>query len=131
MPLGVERVARATLNRAKRGLFGGRRIQFGNKISEDGGNKSRRSWKPNVHTVSLYSEALNKKFQLKVTGHALRTIDKAGGLDQYLLHYPKASEESTVAQRLKDQITATLANTRPQITPALADPQPSIQTAST
>lgn len=27
------------MNRAKRGLFAGRHIQFGNRVSEDGGNK--------------------------------------------------------------------------------------------
>lgn len=61
-----------------------------------------------------------------------RTIDKAGGLDQYLLHYPKASEESLVAERLREQITAALANTRPQITPASANtpPQSSVQTST-
>jgi hypothetical protein len=39
MPLGVEPVARALIKRAQRGLYAGRQKLFGNKISEDGGNK--------------------------------------------------------------------------------------------
>lgn len=32
--------SKVVMGRAKRGLFAGRHIQFGNRISEDGGNKS-------------------------------------------------------------------------------------------
>ena len=39
MPLGVEAVTRALIKRAQRGLYAGRQKLFGNKISEDGGNK--------------------------------------------------------------------------------------------
>ena len=39
MPLGVRAVTRAFINRAQRGLYAGRQKLFGNKISEDGGNK--------------------------------------------------------------------------------------------
>ncbi|KAJ6673812.1 39S RIBOSOMAL PROTEIN L28 MITOCHONDRIAL [Salix viminalis] len=53
--------SKVVMNRAKRGLFAGRHIQFGNQISEDGGNKSRRSWKAKY---------------------------KAGGIDEYLLKTP-------------------------------------------
>jgi len=31
--------ARVVMGRAKRGLYAGRHIQFGNQVSEDGGNK--------------------------------------------------------------------------------------------
>lgn len=31
--------SKVVMNRAKRGLFAGRHIQFGNSVSEDGGNK--------------------------------------------------------------------------------------------
>ena len=30
---------KVVMGRAKRGIFAGRHIQFGNKVSEDGGNK--------------------------------------------------------------------------------------------
>lgn len=76
------------MNRAKRGLFAGRHIQFGNRVSEDGGNKTRRTWKPNVQEKRLFSYILDRHVRVKVTTHALRCIDKAGGIDEYLLKTP-------------------------------------------
>ncbi|KAK8597399.1 hypothetical protein V6N13_094811 [Hibiscus sabdariffa] len=79
---------KVVMNRAKRGLYAGRHIQFGNRISEDGGNKSRRSWKPNVQEKRLFSYILDRHIRVKVTTHALCCIDKAGGIDEYLLKTP-------------------------------------------
>lgn len=31
--------SKVVMNRAKRGIYAGRHIQFGNRVSEDGGNK--------------------------------------------------------------------------------------------
>ncbi|NP_001168906.1 50S ribosomal protein L28, chloroplastic [Zea mays] len=76
------------MGRAKRGIFAGRHIRFGNKVSEDGGNKSRRSWKPNVQEKRLFSYVHDQHIRVKVTTHALRCIDKAGGIDEYLLKTP-------------------------------------------
>ncbi|CAL9080603.1 unnamed protein product [Musa acuminata var. zebrina] len=76
------------MGRAKRGIFAGRHIQFGNKVSEDGGNKSRRTWKPNVQEKRLFSYIHDRHIRVKVTTHALRCIDKAGGIDEYLLKTP-------------------------------------------
>ncbi|KAL8130271.1 hypothetical protein V2J09_019426 [Rumex salicifolius] len=79
---------KVVMGRAKRGLFAGRHIQFGNQISEDGGNKSKRSWKPNVQDKRLFSYILDRHIRVKVSTHALRCIDKAGGIDEYLLKTP-------------------------------------------
>uniref|UniRef100_A0A1D1XLZ5 Large ribosomal subunit protein bL28m n=1 Tax=Anthurium amnicola TaxID=1678845 RepID=A0A1D1XLZ5_9ARAE len=76
------------MGRAKRGIYAGRHIQFGNKVSEDGGNKSRRTWKPNVQEKRLFSYIFDRHIRVKVTTHALRCIDKAGGIDEYLLKTP-------------------------------------------
>lgn len=80
--------SKVVMNRAKRGLFAGRHIQFGNQVSEDGGNKSRRTWSPNVQDKRLFSYILDRHIRVKVTTHALRCIDKAGGIDEYLLKTP-------------------------------------------
>ncbi|KAJ9153010.1 hypothetical protein P3X46_026502 [Hevea brasiliensis] len=87
--------SKVVMGRAKRGLFAGRHIQFGNRISEDGGNKSRRTWKPNVQEKRLFSYILDRHIRIKVTTHALRCIDKAGGIDEYLLRtsYQKMDTE--------------------------------------
>ncbi|CAA0810596.1 Ribosomal L28 family [Striga hermonthica] len=79
---------KVVMGRAHRGLFAGRHIQFGNRVSEDGGNKTRRSWKPNVQEKRLFSYILDRHIRVKVTTHALRCIDKAGGIDEYLLKTP-------------------------------------------
>lgn len=76
------------MKRALRGLYAGRHIQFGNKISEDGGNKSRRSWKPNRQKRRLFSFGLDGYVRLDVTTHAIRCMDRVGGLDEYLLKLP-------------------------------------------
>ncbi|CAG8481889.1 10867_t:CDS:1 [Acaulospora morrowiae] len=73
-----------TYKQANKGLYAGAHIQFGNQISEFG-NKSRRTWKPNVHPVKLYSEALDRRLEIRCTPRVLKTIDQKGGLDKYLL----------------------------------------------
>lgn len=71
-------------SRAKKGLFHGKHIQFGNNVSHSE-RKTRRTFKPNIQKVSLFSDVLDRKLRLNVTTKALRCIDKAGGLDNYLL----------------------------------------------
>lgn len=68
-----------------KGLYGGLRIRFGNNVSKDTETKSRRSWHPNVKRKALFSKALNKRIRVRVSTRVLRTIDKVGGLDEYLL----------------------------------------------
>ncbi|KAJ5297461.1 hypothetical protein PENANT_c005G04716 [Penicillium antarcticum] len=68
------------------GLYGGAMIRFGNKISKGRNEgKTRRSWKPNVRRKKIPSEALGEELFIKVTRRSLRSIQKAGGLDNYLL----------------------------------------------
>ena len=67
------------------GLYGEQRIRFGNNVSVKGKNKSRRSWRPNIMNKRLFSKALNRHVQIRVSSRVLRTIDKLGGLDEYLL----------------------------------------------
>ncbi|KAL8722434.1 MAG: hypothetical protein Q9181_007491, partial [Wetmoreana brouardii] len=47
--------------------------------------KTRRKWVPNIHKKRLWSEAMGKYVRVKVQARVLRTIDKVGGLDEYLL----------------------------------------------
>jgi len=77
-----------------KGLYGGSRLQFGNNISERTETKSRRKWHVNVKRKALFSKALNRRVRVRVTTRVMRTIDKVGGLDEYLL-----GEKST---RIKD-----------------------------
>jgi large subunit ribosomal protein L28 len=78
-PYGEARI----FKRSDRGLFGGQVIAFGNKVSEMG-NRSRRSWLPNVINKGLWSQSLNRIIKMRLTARVLRTITKEGGLDNYL-----------------------------------------------
>ncbi|KAH7382126.1 ribosomal L28 family-domain-containing protein [Pyrenochaeta sp. MPI-SDFR-AT-0127] len=75
----------ALFKQANKGLYGEQMIQFGNNVSEETETKTRRNWKPNVLSKSLYSVALKKRIKLRITAKVLKTIDREGGLDEYLL----------------------------------------------
>ena len=95
-------------SRSLRGLYGGKQVQFGNKVSEDGGNKTRRKWKPNVVTKNLYSDLLERKFRLKVTTYVLRCINKHGSLDNYLLRTKENKIKSQIGLELKKRVELAL-----------------------
>jgi large subunit ribosomal protein L28 len=99
--------AGARPNRADTSLLGGAVIQFGNQISNSE-HKTRRTWKPNVHDRKLFSRVLNEHFRLSVTSQVLRTIDKKGGLDAYLLTTTDSKIDSRMGIALKNRILASL-----------------------
>jgi large subunit ribosomal protein L28 len=74
-----------------RGLYGGTKVMFGNHVAEaphhsqKAGKKVRRRWNPNVQYHQLYSESLGRSFRFRLTTGVMRTIDRVGGLDNYLL----------------------------------------------
>lgn len=98
------RAARQVMKRRHRAILGGKHIQFGNQYSETAGNRSRRTWKPNVQTKRIYSEALQKFMKLRVSTYVLKRCDAKGGLDNYLLKTPDSLLHSDLAVRVKRQI---------------------------
>jgi ribosomal protein L28 len=66
--------------------------------------RTRRDWQPNVQYKYLYSEALQRQVKLHVSTQALKNIDRAGGLDMYLLTDPAAQRGSIVAEELRKVI---------------------------
>lgn len=48
-------------------------------------NKSKRKFRPNLCNVTLISDILDRSFRLRVSAHALKTVEHRGGLDAYLL----------------------------------------------
>ncbi|KAF7728348.1 39S ribosomal protein L24, mitochondrial [Apophysomyces ossiformis] len=96
-------LARATFKRAQRGLFGGKHIQFGNN-NPFSKKKTRRNWLPNIQSKKLFSDTLQRFIDLKVTTSVLRTIDKKGGLDKYLLETKDKNLYSAKALDLKETI---------------------------
>jgi len=88
------------MGRAKRGIFCGKHIGFGNNVSFSN-RKTRRSFKPNVHAHNLKSELLGETIRLNVSCHALRNIKKFGGLDNLILNKPRLVADSEIAQKLR------------------------------
>ena len=85
-------------------LFHGRKITFGDQVSEKGKNRTRRVWYPNVVHCSLYSRALDMRILTLASTFALRQMDYQGGLDEYLL---KTSDEllpCSIAQMYRRKI---------------------------
>ena len=66
-------------------------------------NKSKRSFRPNLCDVTLISDALQRKVRLRISAHALKTVERRGGLDAFLM---KASEEelSQRCQKLRREV---------------------------
>ncbi|KAI9217787.1 ribosomal L28 family-domain-containing protein [Blastocladiella britannica] len=93
--------------RADTSLLGGKRILTGNKVSHSE-HKTRRSWLPNVVERSLFSRVLEQHLRLKVSAAALRTIDKKGGLDAYLLTTPDDKIDSVLGTDIKARIAEVL-----------------------
>lgn len=74
----------------------------GNKISHSN-IKTRRRFLPNLNEVSLMSETLGRSFSLRISAHALRSVDHRGGLDAYLAR-AKDHELSPKALKIKRDI---------------------------
>jgi len=85
----------------------GKGVLSGHNVSH-ANNKTKRVFRPNLQTMSLASESLGRVVSLKVSMRALKTIDRKGGLDAFLLR-AKDSVLSARALRLKKQVAKRLA----------------------
>ena len=66
-------------------------------------NRTRRRFLPNLCNVKLVSEKLDLSVRFKISAYALRSIEHAGGLDNFLLK-SKDHNLSPKARRLKKRI---------------------------
>ncbi len=87
---------------ARRCSITGKGVQTGNNVSH-AHNKTRRRFLPNLQKTSLLSDALGTMVRLRLTTHAIRTIEHKGGLDAFLLSTPD-SKLSPEARRIKRRI---------------------------
>jgi large subunit ribosomal protein L28 len=72
---------------SRRCQFTGKGVQSGNNVSH-ANNKSRRRFLPNMQQTSLVSDILGTTVRVRLTTHAMRTIEHNGGLDSFLLTTP-------------------------------------------
>ncbi len=80
----------------------GKGVMTGNNVSH-AHNKTRRRFLPNVQDTSVLSETLGRSVRLKVSVSGIRTLEKAGGLDAFLLATPTAELDPAV-RKVKRQI---------------------------
>lgn len=69
---------------ARRCQLTGKHTVFGRNVAHSNRRTSRR-FEPNVQKVTLYSDSLRRGIPLRVCARALRSVQKSGGLDAYLL----------------------------------------------
>jgi large subunit ribosomal protein L28 len=62
----------------------GKKPLVGHKVSHSN-IKTKRRFLPNLRNVTLISDTLGRRFKLRVSANALKTVDHRGGLDAFLL----------------------------------------------
>ena len=92
---------------ARRCELTGKGLLVGNNVSH-ANNKTKRVYRPNLQEIALASEALGNSYRLKISMNALRSVDRSGGLDPFILK-AKDAVLSPRALRLKRAIAKKLA----------------------
>ena len=77
-------------------------VQYGNKVSHSQ-RKTRRRFEPNLRNVVYLSEITGQSYGLRVAARTMRSVDKNGGFDLFMLKAGSAAM-STKAQRIKRAI---------------------------
>ena len=77
-------------------------IMSGNSVSHSN-RKTRRKFYPNLKSVVLKSETLGVNLTLKVATSSLRTVNKYGNIDNFLVNY-KYAKLADKARKLRTQI---------------------------
>ena len=86
----------------KRCVVTGKGVQTGNNVSKSN-RKTRRRFLPNLQDVAIYSEILGQQITMRISSHGLRTIEKNGGLDLYLLNTP-VSKLTAESKEIRERI---------------------------
>jgi large subunit ribosomal protein L28 len=87
---------------SRRCVISGKGVQSGHSVSH-ANNKTKRRFLPNLQETRLLSDALGQQIRIKLTVHAIRTVEHNGGLDAYLLKTSNA-KLGPEARRLKRRI---------------------------
>ena len=78
----------------------GKGVLSGNNVSH-ANNKTRRRFLPNLQDASLLSDALGTSVRMRLSTRAIRTVERRGGIDAFLLSTPerKLPEEARALKR--------------------------------
>lgn len=77
-------------------------VMSGNSVSHSN-RKTRRRFLPNLKKISFKSDSLGVGINLKVAASTLRTVNKFGNIDNFLVNY-RYSKLTEEAQKLRRQI---------------------------
>ena len=80
----------------------GKKPMSGNNVSH-ANNRTKRRFIPNLQRVKLYSGTLQKYINLNITVRTMKTVEKNGGLDSYLIKTSNRNLADT-AIKIKKQI---------------------------
>ena len=80
----------------------GKKPMSGNNVSH-ANNRTKRRFIPNLQNVKLYSGALQKYINMNITIRTMKTVEKNGGLDSYLIKTSNKNLAET-AIKIKKQI---------------------------
>ena len=89
---------------AKRCQITGKTVMSGNNVSH-ANNRTRRRFLPNLQATTMQSEILGRSLKLRVSTSAIRTVEKHGGIDSFLIQ-AKNSELAEEALAIKSEILA-------------------------
>lgn len=82
-------------------------VMSGNKVSHSN-RKTKRRFLPNLRTLSFKSEALGVEVNLRVATSTLRTINKFGSIDNFLVNY-RYAKMTDEAKKLRLKVKQKLA----------------------
>ena len=80
----------------------GKKPMTGNNVSH-ANNRTKRRFIPNLQNVKLYSGTLQKYINFNITIRTMKTVEKNGGLDSYLIKTSNRNLAET-ALKIKKQI---------------------------
>jgi large subunit ribosomal protein L28 len=100
-------------------LLGGRRPNYAYYVA-DHDRKIPHVWKLNTQVKEYKSQLLDKTYRVLVTTRVMKTIDKKGGLDNYILDTSDQKLDSEIAIEVKKELLQTITS---QQKSAFRDPE--------
>ncbi len=77
-------------------------VMSGNKVSHSN-RKTRRRFLPNLKTIAFKSEVLGVNVEFSIAASTLRTINKYGNIDNFLINY-RYAKLSDLAKKTRNKI---------------------------
>lgn len=78
-------------------------VQFGNNVSHSQ-RKTRRRFEPNLRVIKYASELTGREYAFRVNARCIRTVDKVGGFDNFIIDAAKVCKLSCYAKAVRKEI---------------------------